>query len=522
MKKCLVIVTFLFIMNTLVPADSGNFYSLSHQNYDGYIVENKTKMLISPFYNRDISIQPGETRKIKNNDKQFLFRWSVDSSKEAYMRDENYYILLNNKSNKITINSSNNNKNGFPWSLTKVKSNEDLVLNISANYGNEVYYSYRSDSYIIKKLPSKIVIPINDMEYWVILFIKYNNKVYSVIVYIPFRFKGGEYNLRFELLLNPRTTVNMVNDDKNDLKLSGCDCLEGLFNGCYRLNNYFDYAPGVMYFPSPYVGKHNFNGIVYNQNDKDMDITEAYSKNFSYEINYYKQYFPKENPVYELLRNEIDSDKTEVTVGDYFQNDVYLDIYDTVLDKFIIKNVKHYVCEKSKYIFFFAHDKSGYIGSNYEMDFWVNESHSMTFNIGRVNDYDSKIIYTSKGIQFFEKEDYFLSGLNLKKGNPVKMVDGKMYIKPITFIQEIEGIVVNDDSKTLVLSARLSGTKSYSQITIDKTKLSLTIDGKAVKLDANILIINNEKLVPLQSFAKAMGCQTNYYNKEKTLCLTYK
>lgn len=221
----LMIATALIVAMTM-PAYSSFFYSISHVDFKGYEIENKTKMLISPFYDKDNSIQPGETRKISNSEKQYLFRWSVTSSKEAFLFDECYYIMLDSDNNKLTINGSNTFRNAFPWSIKKIKDNADLVLNISANCGEEVYYSYDEFSFKSSKIPSRIIIPKDKIDYLVKVFVKFEAKVYSAKLLVPFAFKGGEYELRFELWQDSRTTVNMINDEKKTLKLEGCECLQ--------------------------------------------------------------------------------------------------------------------------------------------------------------------------------------------------------------------------------------------------------------------------------------------------------
>lgn len=274
-----------------------------------------------------------------------------------------------------------------------------------------------------------------------------------------------------------------------------------------------------MYCPSPYNGKHYFKNVVYNTKDMN-DQTEAYSQNFSYDIRYYNQYYPQENEeTYGILQNEADSDKTEITVGDYFQNNIYIDIYDFSVRKIIEKKVKHYVCDKNKDIVFFINNDSGV---KIFQDFYVTKSHSMIFNCGKINDYTSKIAYSNKGLQFFENNDYFLSGLVLKKGTPTKVFDHKMYIDPETLISELDGKITADDSKYLVMTIKLSGIKKTSTISINKTRLAITFDGKQTKFDGKIVKTDKDIYLPLESFAKLLGCKTKNYTNEKSLCLTYK
>ncbi len=509
--------TIIFLCPSACIDSVPGFYSVSKNEYPGFMIVNNSKMCLSEFEKNDNMVQPGQTHSIKTNNIDYSYEYQLKSSKEPYFPDEKYYFLLTRQSNVLTVNSSNFGLYGFPWSITKVEDSKDLEMTVKSNCGSEVRILYSNGIYETMKLPAtitntKITAP---MQYR--FFIKQANNVHECYLHFPYGFEGGKYELNLTVNQNPVTIMNMTNDDGHFYKLSGCEGLEGLDGGSY-VNVITSKSNSYPHIPSGYQGRVDIKGVVYDKSEFVEGSAKAYSQHFSYDIQYLKQYYPQTKNDFAILSKSEISKNTEIKIGNFFSDDTFFDVYSDDGSKLVVANTKHAVFKDGKQKTIVLHNKSRSIESLYTH---IMPGRLTTIDMGEINNYDSTIVYDSKGLQFFENKDYYLSGLTFKKGNPIRTIDGKMYINPKTFVSEIDGRVIKDDVINLVTSVKLSGSKNLSTISVDKAKLNLTLDGKSKQLDGKIIKIDNEINVPLESFATLLDCKTKLYTNEKSLCVTY-
>ncbi|MBP7732739.1 MAG: hypothetical protein KA140_03125 [Caldisericia bacterium] len=512
-----IILSFLYLSCALgsnLPIVSSN-----DSKTKGYIIENKSKYTMKLEYldyrnKRDVA--PGSKYVINSNENPLRVSWKLQIPGEPFFENHTYGYLLSKTNNKLTVSDHNSGLNGYPWTITKKANASDCTINVKANVECECLI-YRRAIFIKRiSLPDSVTLEVKDiLDKTIIFSYKYKDNYYTVNLSFPKQFKGGMYELSFNLNTDPTIKANMANDDKKTMTLDGCVGFAG-----FSVGHALMLKKNVAYFPSNYSGVFDVKSCLFDKRLlKELKATKAISPEFSYKINYSTQnQTPWVIPLY--CYEETDSQDTAVNLGNFFPDNFTLDVIKVKSEGnvFVARNVKSWSTEDNTGEYMVRPTKS--------MNFIkIENKKTYTLHIVSNDHKKDEYIYDTKGLQYFTDANYYLSGLFVYQSEqkPFKIISGKGYIDIESIAKDLGSTNYADINGVASFDLKMSGKDKLLHITIDKNVTNkIVVDNNYFDLDANIVVSDSKLYIPLKTFVTIIDAKMKWYPKTKSVCLSYK
>lgn len=520
MRKLILAATITIILLVTASSNSYSFITLMKDpKTTGFVIVNSTKNLMKIFSYPQTTIKPNGGFSVNSKNDAYYFAWKFVSDTEPYFPDVTYKWMPTTRANKIIVTGQNTGLNGYPWTLTKTQSDAKLVLSFSSNVctNGVLGLSGSTDEIARFSVPSTFSLQLKNFvgKTATISFWK-DQRFYSTSIFFPKGFKGGSYRLTLDVKATNQVVINMANDEKLNLRLRGCPSLSEL-----QIGNDPIIAHYSNRIPSEYDGKFFTKDLIkkngprvprYGYHD-DMVL----SAKFSYDINYDTQV----NGEYlggNVYCTSKPSTITKVYLDSASSKSAFFDVFDSRVHKLVYKNLKYWETKEdtSFYCVFVRFPSSEYYGTQ------VMIPKLKETKILACQDviFGQNFVYETKGFQFFEGRDYFVSGLDTRNGNPYRQINGVDYININMLVPEIgaTNIIKDDSSISFTVNALGSQNLDY-KITKSQILISLK-DSQKFTFPAENIIDNSNIYISREKLDICFGFKSKTYPKEKSVCMT--
>lgn len=514
MKKFVLYTAVILFFSVFVNADSYTFLSCTKDSKSqSFILANLSKFTMKLLYHPYGQIKPGGSVKLKMDSDAKFFSWTFVSDTEPYFTSLTYRWMATKNANKVTVKDNNSGLNGYPWVLTKLGQNAKLAITFESTACKFGAIGFEDSKKQIArfKVPGSVSVPIKDVTGKDLGVTLWNGqKFYSTTITIPKTFKGGKYKLMLAVKLEQKTIIDMTNDEKSNLKLSGCPALENFYIGVDAF-----IAHRNEHIPSEYDGRFF---------TKDVTKQSIYSSNmlsnkFSYNITYDKQ-INLDYPDGNVYVSSKPSPKTIVSLDPNSSKSIKFGIFDVKKHKTVIEDLTYWeTTDDAKYYMIrVAMPTSPYYGSYIQMD---SNKHFVVLACQDVS-FDGSIEYKTKGFQFFQDRDYFISGIKSVKGNPYTQFGSKDYINMNMLVSELEAfsIVEKEDFLSFKMKSRYSKEPTFFEIHTDYVMIITSL--KKTKIPITGKNVESNFFMNLNDLKQIIDVSIKTYPQSKSICMSVK
>jgi hypothetical protein len=304
----------------------------------------------------------------------------------------------------------------------------------------------------------------------------------------------------------------MTNDEKQNLKLSGCSSLAEFYIGQadYISHNY-------DHIPSEYDGRFYTKDLIYSKSSRIVNgHKKILSSKFSYNISFDSQVngqYPEGNVYCKISPSVI----TKVVLDTASSSSAVFDVFDSRVHKLVYKNLKTWQTteDANYYCVFVRFPTSMYDGIQVNLE----KMTETTILACQDEVFGQKFVYKTKGFQFFQDRDYFVSGLDVVTGNPYKKFDGFDYINTNAFIRELGTTDIEESPDKLSFKLLIASNTNPYTFEITKDEITIRYSNMYRKIAVKPKIIDSKFFCTVKSLADAFGFKSKAYPSMKSLCL---
>ena len=134
--------------------------------------------------------------------------------------------------------------------------------------------------------------------------------------------------------------------------------------------------------------------------------------------------------------------------------------------------------------------------------------------------FGQKFVYQTKGFQFFQDRDYFVSGLDVVTGNPYKKFDGVDYINANQLVKEVGATNISLTPDKLTFDLTLGSSITPANYEITKDGIAVHYSKMYRKIDDTTKIVDSQFYCTVKGLCNAFGFKSKAYPSMKSLCLT--
>ncbi len=518
MKKLLLVFTVLIILLFTASSSSYSFITLSKDpKTTGFVIVNSTKFLMKIVSYPQTTIKPDGGLAVKSENDAYRFGWKFLSDSEPYFDDVTYKWMPTTRANKVVVSGQNTGLNGYPWTLTKVQNGDKLALTFKSNVCTHgvIGLSDSTDEIARFSVKSMFFFPVKTfvgktarVTFWK------DQRFFTTTIAFPKGFKGGSYKLALDVKSARQTTINMVNDEKQNLSLKGCPSLSELHIGSDAT-----IAHSSNRIPSEYNGRFFAKDLIYDKSWKNNGKDIVLSSKFSYDIHYSTQ-VKGEYPEGNVYCTTKPSTITKVVLDSASSKSAVFDVFDYRVHKLVYKNLKSWETKEdvSFLCVFVRFPTTSYYGIQ------VNFGKQRETKILACEDevFGQNFAYNTKGFQFFADRDYFVSGLDLRRGNPYKQFDGVDCINVNMLVPELGATNIVADANSISFNVNALGSKNLAYRIKQREILINTADGVKMNVSAENIIDGSNIYVSVKNLEMSFGFKSKTYPQQKSVCLTIK